>query len=71
MLAIEGICVPRFFLGRSSLPGERGGVFLRSHAENAWDYLSLSPNSYTLEDFWEESSVLLSRLDDLTEEPGE
>jgi hypothetical protein len=71
MLAIEGICVPRFFLGRSVLPEERGGVFLRSHAEHEWIYLSLSPNIYTLEDFWEESAVLLSRMDDLTEAPGE
>ena len=70
MLVIDGICIPRISLGRARKSAWEGSIFLRSHAEHDWTYLSLSPKVYTLEDFWEESSALVSSLEELREGPG-
>jgi hypothetical protein len=70
MLVIDGICIPRFSLGRARERMAEGSVFLRSRAEHDWVYLSLTPKVYTLEDFWEESASVVSSLEEILEGPG-
>jgi hypothetical protein len=67
VVAVEGICIPWVALGRSRVIEGAGRLFLKSRAENEWVYLSLSPDIYTLEDFWEESAALGTSLEDLQE----
>jgi hypothetical protein len=70
VLAIEGLCIPEVYTGRSSVRLPERGIFLRSLAEHEWVYLSVSPRIYTLDDFWEESLTLRSSLQELAEGLG-
>lgn len=55
MLVVKGICIPRVCFGRKPSLEVAGGIFLRSRAERQWVYLSLIPNTSTLEDLWDKT----------------
>lgn len=65
MLAVEAISVPPGPWGRRMREG--GGVVPRSCAQSNWVYVSSQPAVYTLDDFWEEATVLGSCLEELGE----
>jgi hypothetical protein len=65
LLEVNHISIPSFPWGRRPLG--KGAVLPRACALQEWVYLSSEPDVYTLEDFWEEATILRRRLEELAQ----
>ncbi len=70
MLVVKGLCIPRVCFGRKPSSDVAGRIFLRSRAERQWAYLSLIPNTSTLDDLWEKTPRLQLHRGDPSEMLG-